>query len=171
IGSASVTGSTYSWVSSPAGFTSTVSNPSVSPTVTTTYTITETNSNTCVKSNTVAITINPLPAAATIANSSICTGTSINIGSASVTGSTYSWVSSPAGFTSTVSNPSVSPTVTTTYTITETNSNTCVKSNTVAITVNPLPAATTIANSSICTGNSISIGSASVTGSTYAWVS
>jgi hypothetical protein len=171
VGATAVVGSTYSWVSSPVGFTSTASNPSVSPTSTTTYTVTETNSNSCVKSNSVTITVNPLPAAATIANASICTGTSISVGATAVVGSTYSWVSSPVGFTSTASNPSVSPTVTTTYTVTETNSNGCIKSNSVTITVNPLPAATTIANASICTGTSKSIGATAVVGSTYSWVS
>src|SRR5205814_6305162 len=109
IGATAVAGNTYSWVSSPSGFTSTASNPSTSPTVTTTYTLTETITATgCNKSNSVTITDNPLPAASVISNTAICTGYSISIRATSVAGSTYSWVCSPAGFTSTASNSFVS---------------------------------------------------------------
>ena len=110
--------------------TSAVSNPSVSPTTTTTYTLTETITATgCTSSNAVVITVNALPTANAGSAASICTGTSTTIGAASTAGHTYSWVSNPAGFTSAVSNPIVSPTTTTTYTLTETITATgCTKS-------------------------------------------
>ena len=171
IGTTAVTGSSYSWTSSVSGFSSTLANPSVSPSSTSTYTLTETNSNGCVKSNSVTVTVNPLPAASVISNTAICTGNSISIGATAVSGSTYSWTSTVSGFTSTNSNPSVSPTSTSSYTLTETNSKGCSKSNSVTITVNPLPAASVISNTAICTGNSISIGATSVSGSDYLWVS
>ena len=173
IGAASVTGSTYSWTSKPSGYTSTSSNPSVSPTVTTVYYVTETITATgCNKSDSVTITVNPLPAASHITSTAICNGSSISIGAASVTGSTYSWTSKPSGYTSTSSNPSVSPSATTVYYVTETITATgCQKSDSVTITVNPLPAASHITSTAICNGSSISIGAASVTGSTYSWTS
>jgi len=65
-----VTGSAYSWTSSPTGFTSTQPNPYVSPTATTTYALTETNSNGCFNSNSVKISVNPLPAAGVNSNTS-----------------------------------------------------------------------------------------------------
>ncbi len=173
IGAASVSGNTYSWTSVPAGFTSTLSNPTVSPTVTTTYLLTETITSTgCSNSNSVMVTVNPLPAANAGVNQTICSGNSTQIGTASVTGNTYSWTSLPSGFTSTLSNPTVSPTVTTTYTLTETITATgCTKSNTVVVTVNPVPAAATGANRAICFGNSTQIGASSVLGNTYSWTS
>jgi uncharacterized repeat protein (TIGR01451 family) len=172
IGATSVSGHTYAWVSSPSGFSSTSSNPTVSPTITTTYTLTETNTSTgCSNSNAVTITVNALPAATTIANTSICSGSSISIGAAATTGSTYSWSSIPSGFSSTTANPTVTPSVNTIYTLTETNSNGCVNSNSVNITVNTLPAAATISATSICSGNSLSIGATAVSGSSYSWSS
>jgi len=139
IGATAVTGNTYSWVSSPIGFTSTASNPTVSPTVTTTYTLTQTITVTGrTKSGEVTITVNPLPAANAGSSTSICSGSSATIGAVAVSGSTYSWVSNPVGFTSTSANPLVSPTETTTYTLTETITATgCSKSNNVTITVDP----------------------------------
>jgi len=173
IGAASVSGDTYSWTSTPSGFTSTVSNPSVSPTTTTTYTLTETITATgCTKSNSVTITLNPLPGNNAGSAASICTGNSHTIGAASTAGHTYSWTSSPSGFTSTVSNPSVTPTTTTTYTLVETITATgCTASNTVVITVNPLPGNNAGSAASICSGSSTTIGAASTAGHTYSWTS
>ena len=171
IGATAVTGSSYSWSSSVSGFSSTSSNPSVSPTSTTSYTLTETNAKGCSKSNAVTITVDSLPAAAVIANTTICSGATISIGASPVTGSIYSWASSVSGFWAVSSNPSVSPTSIASYTLTETNANGCVKSNTVTITVNSFPAAAVISDTAICTGNVISIGAAAVTGSSYSWSS
>jgi PKD repeat protein len=171
IGATAVTGSTYSWSSSPSGFSSTSANPTVTPSATTTYTVTETNSNSCVNSNSVTITVNSLPAAAAGSGSSMCPGGTANIGGTAVSGSTYSWSSSPSGFSSTSANPSVSPTTTTVYTVTETNSNGCVNSNSVTITVNPVPSAFTGPAKSICSGNSITIGGTAVSGNSYSWTS
>ena len=173
IGASSTSGHTYSWTSSPSGFTSTLSNPTVSPTTTTTYTLTETITATgCTKSNSVIITVNPLPSANIGSNNSVCIGSSTVIGASSVTGDTYSWISSPSGFTSTASNPSVNPTTTTTYTLTETITATgCTKSNSIVITVNPLPVANAGSNTTICNHSSISIGASSTSGHTYSWAS
>ena len=171
IGAAAVTGSTYSWVSSPAGFTSAVANPSVTPTVTTSYTLTETNAIGCVASHSVTITVNALPAAAAGTASSVCPSGAATIGATAVSGSTYSWTSSPSGYTSALATATVNPTVTTTYTVKETNSNGCINTNSVTVTVFPLPAAAAGSAATICLGNSASIGASAVTGSSYSWVS
>ncbi|NVO10127.1 MAG: T9SS type A sorting domain-containing protein [Bacteroidales bacterium] len=84
--------------------------------------------------------INPLPDAIAGSDRAICYGSSTTIGAAAVAGSIYSWTSNPAGFTSTLANPSVSPTVATTYTVVETITATgCSKSNSVTVTINPKP--------------------------------
>jgi len=173
IGSSEIPGNTYSWISSPSGFTSSLANPAVSPIVATTYTLIETiNATACSKSNTVTITPNPLPAAVVVNNQSICSGSSISIGGSSVSGNSYNWSSLPSGFTSALANPIVSPVVTTIYTLTETiNLTGCFKTNNVSVSVNPLPSANTGINRSICSGNSIVIGEASVQGNTYSWSS
>jgi gliding motility-associated-like protein len=86
------------------------------------------------------ITWNALPNATVATPSTICNGVSINIGSSTVSGSTYSWSSNVGTFSSTNSNPSVSPSSTQTYTLTETITATgCYNSNNIAITVNALP--------------------------------
>ena len=172
LGTAAVSGNTYSWSSVPAGFTSAASNPTVSPTATTTYTLVETNPVTdCSVSHSVTVTVNPAAAAVAGANTSICAGSSVTLGGQPVYGSTYSWTSVPAGFSSQVANPSVSPTVTTTYTVTETTSAGCSNTNSVVVTVNLQPAAIAGADRTICYGSSTTLGAAAVAGSTYSWTS
>ncbi len=168
IGATAVGGDGYSWISSPTGFSSTVSNPIVKPTSTTTYTLTETAGN-CTKSNSVKITVNPAPSANAGSPQTICAGNSAKIGTTGVGGNTYSWVSSPTGFTSTMSNPSVNPSVTTTYTLTETGGN-CTKSNSVEITVSPLPnAGWTVSNTSQDYHFYFHVQDSSFTKSSYSW--
>jgi hypothetical protein len=173
IGAVAGIGSTYSWTSSSSGFSSTEANPTVSPLVNTTYSLTETNTDTgCTKTNSVTVTVNPLPAANAGANRAICSGLSTTIGAAAVTGSTYSWTSSSSGFTSTEANLTVSPLVNTTYSLTETITATgCTETNNVFVTVNPLPAADASVNMVICSGSSTTIGAVAVSGSMYSWTS
>ena len=86
------------------------------------------------------ITWNALPNATVAIPSAICNGVSVNIGSSTVSGSTYSWSSSAGSYSSTSSNPIVTPSITQTYSLTETITATgCYNSNNIAITVNALP--------------------------------
>ena len=69
---------------------------------------------------------------------SICSGFSATIGLPTVLGNTYNWTSTPSGFNSTLANPSVNPTIATTYNLSQTNS--CgTASGSVKVTVNPKP--------------------------------
>ena len=107
---------TYAWTSIPAGFTSGLQNPVVSPVNTTRYIVTVT-SGTSTKSDTVKVIviINPV---ATATPSTINPGdnTQLNVTASGGTGTyTYSWTSIPAGFTSTLQNPVAAPVVNTRY--------------------------------------------------------
>ncbi len=158
IGAPAVSGSTYSWTSNPAGFTSTLANPTVTPLVATTYIVTETVTQTgCTNSHSVLVRVSALPAAVAGDSRTICMYTSTTIGAPPVPGSIYSWTSDPVGFTSAHANPTVTPTVTTTYTVLQTSITTgCSNSNSVVVTVNPIPVPTLSGPSPVCnlsTGN------------------
>ena len=103
-----------------------------------TYRITNDTTN-CFIEETFEIVTDPLPIAQVISDASICEFDSINVGAASVLGHTYNWSSIPVGFTSTSSNPLVTPTVTTTYILTETTPNGCTETNQVVVTMQPEP--------------------------------
>src|SRR6185437_4145007 len=140
IGSTSVPGSTYSWTSTPAGFISTLANPSVSPTVTTTYKLVETSTSTgCQNSNTVTVSAYPLPNAVAGKSRPACSGDSTMLGTTPQSGNKYSWSSTPPGFSAANANPVIFPTTTKTYKVTVTSSLGCSKSDSVTITVKPVP--------------------------------
>jgi hypothetical protein len=93
--------------------------------------------------NVVTTAVSPNAVAGT--NRAICLNESTQLGATAVAGSTYSWTSVPAGFTSTKANPTVTPLVTTTYTVIETITATgCNSTNSVVVTVNPPPATSLI---------------------------
>ena len=155
IGAKPEVGATYLWSSVPVGFTSTLPGPEVSPLVTTTYTVVETYTATgCSNSHSVVITVNPLPAAVAGADRGVCAKSSTTIGAPAVAGNTYSWTSVPTGFTSAQANPTVTPTVTTTYTLVERVTLTgCTNSHSVVVTVNPLPVPTLTGPTTACNGS------------------
>ncbi len=92
-----------------------------------------------------AVTLTESPNSTAGPDRTICKNESTQLGATAVAGSTYSWTSVPAGFTSTAANPIVTPLVTTTYTVVETITATgCNSSNSVVVTVNPPPATSLI---------------------------
>ncbi|MCK9218718.1 MAG: PKD domain-containing protein [Bacteroidales bacterium] len=125
----------------------------LSPTTTnlyanTTYTLTVTDAKECANSDQIEVVINgsPLSTTATVLPDVICDGDQSQLNSTATGGSgtyTYSWVSSPSGFTSTLHNPTVNPTITTTYTVTVNDGYNTANAS-ITVTVNPLPVQYTI---------------------------
>jgi photosystem II stability/assembly factor-like uncharacterized protein len=161
------TGNTYQWTSQPAGFTSSVANPVVAPQVTTRYFLAVKSVAGCMAYDTVDVKVNVLTANAG-PDKDICTGGSVTIGVIG-TGNTYQWTSLPAGFTSTLSNPLVAPTVTTRYFLLVKNAAGCMAYDTVDVKLNAV-AANAGPDKEICTGSGVTIGVAG-TGNTYQWTS
>lgn len=163
--------------SSPAGLSLNAANGEINTGLSTagTYTVSYTLATSGGCGNVTAttnVTINSLPPAQTGPNKSICTGASAQIGVAAVPGNTYSWTSDPAGFTSTVANPMVTPPETTTYTLVVTNTATgCTNSNSVMVTANQLINVTVNpVTQNICSGNTTSISlSSNLTGTVFTW--
>ncbi|NUY81875.1 hypothetical protein HUK80_13305 [Flavobacterium sp. MAH-1] len=106
IDNVSVTGTgvpapTYSWTSSPAGFTSNLQNPTVTPTQNTTYTVTVSNSYGCSASaSTALVTVNPTSVGGNVAGSTaVCAPT--NSGTLTLSGhigNVIRWESSANNF-------------------------------------------------------------------------
>ncbi len=161
----------YSWTSNPVGFTSTSSDPEVTPQQTTTYILKQTNQFGCKKSDSVTISVNPVPIAFPGHDTAVCEGTMVTLGTSPVAGNIYSWESIPPGFAATISNPPAIPLLSTTYVLTETNSYGCSKTRLVNVSVNPLPAANTGQPKILCKGDSAMIGAVAITGDSYSWTS
>ena len=134
IGSPALAGYSYRWSSLPAGFTSNLPGPTVSPTVSTKYLLTVTNPIGIKARDSVLVYIQNLIADAGN-DQSLCQGTSTFIGGAPQQGFTYSWNAIPAGYTSAEARPFVSPAVTTQYCLLTTSAAGCSERDTVTITV------------------------------------
>jgi gliding motility-associated-like protein len=156
---------TYLWTSDPEDPSisdPTISNPIVSPTVTTTYTLVETYIETgCTNTNTVVVyVVGGLPNAGE--DQTICAGESVILGpDEPIEGNQYTWTSSNEDevFDNNVPNPVVTPMVTTTYTLVEIYTEYgCVNTDSVVITVNPSPFAETGPDLDICLGDTVTLG-------------
>ncbi|MEO5641935.1 MAG: gliding motility-associated C-terminal domain-containing protein [Bacteroidia bacterium] len=172
IGTAAVAGVTYNWLPALGLSSSTIAQPMAHPLVTTSYTLTVTNTATgCTSADVVIVTVG----APVIANAGpdmiICTGDSALIGTPALPGNTYSWSPATGLSSSTAAQTFAHPATTTTYVLTVTNTvSGCQNSDTVIVTVNPLPIANAGPDQSACDGDSVQIGSAAVAGNTYVWL-
>src|SRR5690554_4880602 len=139
---------------------STVSN---SPSGTTTYTFTPATGE-CATTQTMDITVNPLPTVNAGADVTICEGESTTIAATGAT--TYSWDNDVGSGAS----HSVSPTSTTTYTVTGTDGNNCVNTDLVIVTVTPQVTPTYTQISAFCEGTTApTLPTTSTNGITGTW--
>ena len=125
----------YSW--SPAAGLNTTAGPIVmaSPLVTTTYYVTGTDINNCSGTDSVVVTVVPIPIITVTGDTIICAGDSTVLSVSG--GGTYLWM--PGNFTD--SNIKVSPASTVTYTVTVTGAGGCKYPSSITVHVNPLPQA------------------------------
>ena len=72
-----------------------------------TLTLTANGTNGQQASDIVVISFTPLPLAAVIDDVTVCSNDQIDIGAAPVAGNSYQWFSVPAGYSSTVANPTL----------------------------------------------------------------
>jgi gliding motility-associated-like protein len=155
---------TYEWDVPPGLTFSCVDCPMPEVTASTpgTYNITATLiTDICTTTDELIIVVNtaPAPEFSIIENTVICQGDNIDIGGAATAGVTYSWTSSPSGFTSDEANPNVSPSVQTTYIISAENGlcPTAV-TDSVNISIDIAPIIAVANDTTICQGEIITLG-------------
>ncbi len=179
-GTPTATGGTppYSYQWGP-GVVQSVSNPCVSPTVTTTYYVTVTDALGCFAIDSITIVVSPQITACAGPDTAICFGQCVTLGCAiPATGGTppltYFWAG--GAFPANSPNPTACPTSSTTYTLVVTDAFGCSATDQVNVVVRPLPIANAGPDGSIyaCSEDSIILGgSPSATGTcspyTYSW--
>jgi gliding motility-associated-like protein len=184
LGAAAVTGYTYSWSPATGLSSTTVANPTFTLANTTTtpnpivFTLTATTANGCVATSTVTVTVNPASVANAGPAAAVCDGKRITLGTAALTGYTYSWSPVANLNSATVAQPILTGVntgttpLTATYTLTATTPNGCVSTSTVVVTINPRPAAEAITGpASVCptvTGIAYSVVNPAATA--YTWL-
>jgi PKD repeat protein len=135
------------WSSSAGGLSGSTFTPSAATasSVILTYSV---GTGTCLSTDTIRVTVNPLPTIITVPDV-ICRGETANLSASGA--STYAW---SAGTTpSNTASVTATPTATTSYTVTATNTVTgCSATATAAVTVNPLPTVNAGADQQFCNG-------------------
>ena len=117
------------------------------------------------------IKVNPLPDAFAGNTLTVCSGQQIQLGAVAKVGNSYSWVSTPVGFVSDNASPSVNPSVSTEYILTEKIISTgCSNSNSVKITVNPLPIPVITGPVAVCSGSKDILYTTSAGMKNYQWI-
>ncbi|MCA6449595.1 MAG: gliding motility-associated C-terminal domain-containing protein [Chitinophagaceae bacterium] len=118
----------------------------------------------------VTVTVTPLPAAPTVANTTICTGNSTLL-TATAPGGSYQWYDAASGgnlLTSANTYTTPSLFASTSYYVQTTVAGCTGNRSVVTVTVNPAPAAPTVLGTTICAGN-ISFLTATAPGGDYQW--
>ncbi|MCF8424165.1 MAG: PKD domain-containing protein [Bacteroidia bacterium] len=192
--------SAYTWIAADNGnttgeSTTTQSTNSINNTITNTttsaqiviYTVTPTTTaGSCVGApQTVSVTVNPTPVMTNTSAAVACSASSFSIALTSNVASTYTWIAANNANTTgesittqtatTLSNVITNTTTSAqvvTYTVTPTTSaGSCAGvSQTVSVTVNPIPVMTSTNSTSICSGNSFSVALTSNIPATYSWI-
>jgi gliding motility-associated-like protein len=125
----------------------------------------------CTFTDTIKVTPKAIPSLVDAGkDTAICAGESIVLAANQGTGTSVTWSSNPIGFSSSVLNPVVTPSLTTSYILNSTLDG-CSKKDTVAVVVNTLPKPdfTTTTTDSSCNSFVISMNNISTNSSSYFW--
>lgn len=167
---------TYTW-SPLAGLNLTnQANPDAFPVTTTKYFVTVTDQNGCLSVDSTVVTVYPVLTANAGVDTTVCANQPFILGGSPTAsaGSGYSYTWSPSTGVNNISlaNPVAVATVTTSYVVTVSDGNGCLATDTVIVSVNPLPQALAGSDKtvSVCPGDSITIGDVpAATGGTPAY--
>lgn len=140
----------YSWSPATGLDNTTIANPNASPTVTTEYIVTVTNTFNCTDNDTIIINVNELPIVSTYGDTLICPGDFAMIGAYSGGAVSYTWSPSAGLTSSNVANPIATPASSTVYIVSVEDTNGCVNTGSVSVTLSPINADFTVED--ICLG-------------------
>ena len=158
-------GVSYTWSPGTGLSCTACSSTTANPTGTILYTVTGTDANGCINTDTVRVTVKPLPVIDAGPNVSICSGAGTVL--TGTGGVSYTWTPGTGLSCTTCSSAGATPAGTTVYTLTGTGANGCVNTDTVRVTVNPLPTIGVSPGVAICTGTSTVLSGTG--GTTYSW--
>ena len=122
--------------------------------------------NSCENKDTVTITVHPLPNIDAGNNLSLCLEDSITLNASN--GDSYTWLPNYNISNTNTYNPVIYPQTDTTYFVTGVDTNGCANIDSIQITIDALPTITTSNDTSLCSGDSISISASG--GVSYLWL-
>ncbi|OFY87114.1 MAG: hypothetical protein A3F72_16540 [Bacteroidetes bacterium RIFCSPLOWO2_12_FULL_35_15] len=147
-------GTSYNWLPATGLSSYTISDPEASPIVTTTYIVTILSGQ-CSKNDTITIFVNQVPLINVSNDTTLCLGDSVGL--VAMGAVSYSWSPLEGLSNAFISNPVAEPEYSNAYTVTGTDVNGCTSTETVAITINPLPTINAGNDVSICQGANVTL--------------
>lgn len=160
-------GISYSWSPSLGLSDPNIYNPVANPWASTNYTVTVTDSNGCVNSESIYLQRLLAPVPVVSPDTSICRGDSILMQASG--GDTYSWTPATGLSCTNCPEPMASPSQTTTYYVDISNITGCNETDSVTITVNPLPAIIISNDTTVCINEPVALSADG--GIQYQWFS
>lgn len=157
---------TYRWFPTDGVSNPDTSAPLLFPHVTTEYSVTVTSADGCTSTATVRVEIGEAMVEAG-ADTTVCAGESVRLTASGMTGS-YRWTPTAGLDDPTSATPLATPDVTTVYTVTVTSAGGCTATDSVTVTVLPLPAVDAGPDVTICKNSSVLLVAEGGTG-TYTW--
>jgi gliding motility-associated-like protein len=153
----------YSWTPSTGLSCTSCLTPSLTTSISRKYYITATDSSGCAKTDSINITVRPLPNVVA-PDKTICTGSATTLNASGA--SSYSWSPSTGLSCTSCANPIANSITTTTYVVTGIDSNGCINRDTVIVTVKPLPNVVA-PDKTICIGSATTLNASG--SSSYSW--
>lgn len=143
---------TYSWTPAIYLNNPTLQNPTATINTTTKFYLTVTGASACNSTDSVTLTVNPVPLVQTLIDTAVCKNSVLVLTTTPGAG-TYSWSPGIYVSDSTISNPTFIDTVSRTLIVTSTNSFGCFAKDTINVTIKPLPLVRSISDTSVCSSN------------------
>ncbi|MBU0489166.1 MAG: hypothetical protein KKD31_14565, partial [Bacteroidetes bacterium] len=148
-------GTTYIWSGGQ-----TTASVNVNPSISTTYIVTVSDANNCSDTENYTVNVNPNPIVVISGDNSICEGESTTLIASG--GTSYVWSGGQV-----VASITVNPSVSTGYSVTVSGTGGCSASESVAVTVNPVPTASILGEDTLCNGESSLLTASG--GTTFLW--
>jgi len=161
-------GVSYSWTPATSLSNAAIVDPTATPIISTVYTVTVTDANNCSNIDNVAINVVSAPPIDAGSDEEICDAESVQLNAVG-TGS-YNWSPAASLNSQILQNPTAQPSVTTMYYVTLTDLNNCSATDSVQVTVNPIPVVDLGSDISLCDGETVQLNNPNTMGSgTYTW--
>ncbi len=142
-----------------------IAGPQAWPMDTTAYVVAVTDANGCTQTDTMEVIVNPLPTVSAGADDAICLGDTAQLSASG--GDLYTWTPADSLSDANIFDPMAWPTATTDYIVTVTDSNGCINSDTMTLSINSLPIVDAGADVNFCIGDSVQLGASGA--DTYVW--
>ena len=166
----------WSWTG-PNSFSSSLQNPTTTPTISGPYSLAISNSGSGCSAGTTyttTVTVNSIPTAGPTNNGAICRGGTVTLNANPANGAnSYTWSGNHLSST-TAQSPTATATVTSTYSLTVTNTSgtsgcSPLTIYTTSVTVNLVPSSTGATSNPICIGNTATLNANSSNATSWAW--